>query len=505
MRWLTVLTVLLAASVAEAQTVDGISDRGACSTSGVEGLSRQLAEEQMCLRPGGFVRFAPHPNITLSSGRVHPYAQAAAAMAIQTAASSRPLTINSAFRTLADQYVLFHSGGCGLAARPGRSNHQSGRAIDVQNHSSARSALQSAGCAWFGSSDAVHFDCPGGDMRNDSVQAFQRLWNRNNPSDRIAEDGLYGPQTESRLSRAPAGGFPVSGCTTSCTPRCEGDGFVDASCNHTSCAGGQICDESGAPRCVAPMPTEEATAIGVAYVDQGTEDTSTRIPGATVRVVETGLSATADMSGVWQLAVGPGTYTLEASAPGYGTARRTCTVSAGAEPTWCSIGMTSDTLGSGTLRGVVYDLDRGIQERVVDAVVVLATSGEVVNVNPADGSFTFEVAPGEHVLEAGGDGVAPASATCLVMADDTTWCSIGVRGEDGAPLNTVTVTDPIPDDGSGMPPVGDMPLPDPEDGPRGGPGRSSVSGCSVSEGASGTRGSLALFLLLGALLYRRRR
>lgn len=502
MRCLTVLLVLLSASMANAQTVQGIAGRGACSTSGVEGLSRQLAEEQMCLRPGGFVRFAPHPNITLSSARVHPYAQASAANAIRAAADGQPITINSAFRTLADQYVLYHSGGCGLAARPGRSNHQSGRAIDVQNHSAARSALQGAGCAWFGSSDAVHFDCPGGDMRDDSVLAFQRLWNRNNPSDRIAEDGLYGSQTESRLSRAPAGGFATAGCTSGCTPACEGDGFVDASCEHTSCAGGQICDDSGAPRCVAPMPSEEATAIGVAYVDVGTEDTSMRIPGATVRVVETGLSASADMTGVWRLAVDAGTYTLEASAEGYATATRTCTVSGGAEPTWCSIGLMSGALGSGTLRGVVYDLDRGITERVIDARVVLTATGEVANVSPADGSFTFEVEPGEHVLEAGGEGIALGSASCLVMADDTTWCSIGVRAEDGGALNTVTVTDPIPDDGSGMPPVEDMPPPDP--GLRDGPGRDAVSGCSVHEGTSGSLFPL-LVLALGALMRRRRR
>jgi hypothetical protein len=56
----------------------------------------------------------------------------------------------------------------------------------------------------------VHFDYVGGgtvSLRGLSVQAFQRLWNRNNPSDRIDEDGDYGPATESRLARAPASGF----------------------------------------------------------------------------------------------------------------------------------------------------------------------------------------------------------------------------------------------------------------------------------------------------------
>ena len=131
---------------------------------------------------------------------------------IQTAASSQPLTINSAFRTLADQYVLYHSGGCGLAARPGSSNHQSGRAVDVQNYSAIRSILESEGCSWLGSRDPVHFDCPGGDQRSQAILAFQKLWNLNNPGDRISEDGAYGPQTESRLAATPAGGFANDGC-----------------------------------------------------------------------------------------------------------------------------------------------------------------------------------------------------------------------------------------------------------------------------------------------------
>ena len=57
----------------------------------------------------------------------------------------------------------------------------------------------------------MHFDFAGGgtvDLSTLSVQAFQRLWNRNNPNDRITEDGSYGPATAQRLRNSPAGGFP---------------------------------------------------------------------------------------------------------------------------------------------------------------------------------------------------------------------------------------------------------------------------------------------------------
>jgi len=239
---------------ARAQTVADIAARGACSTAGLEGISRQLADSQTCMRPGQFVRFAPHPGITLSSSRVHPYLQASARDAVHRVVDGgTSLTINSAFRTLADQYVLYHSGGCGLAATPGSSNHQSGRAIDVSRYSSVRAALEGASCAWLGSRDPVHFDCPGSDLRSDAILTFQRLWNANHPDDRIATDGLYGPQTESRLGRSPAAGFANDLCAPMCEPQCEGDVRVDADCGRGDCSafGATCADDALGVRCVS--------------------------------------------------------------------------------------------------------------------------------------------------------------------------------------------------------------------------------------------------------------
>ena len=126
--------------------------------------------------------------------------------------------VNSAFRTVAQQYLLYQwnqLGRCGItaAATPGRSNHESGRAVDLANYSSVISVMSAHGWAHDVAGDPVHFDhLSSPDLRGKDVLAFQRLWNRNNPRDRIAEDGVYGPQTAARIARSPAAGFRVGAC-----------------------------------------------------------------------------------------------------------------------------------------------------------------------------------------------------------------------------------------------------------------------------------------------------
>ncbi len=197
-----------------AQTVAQEAARGMCSTAGVTGLSQQLVETQQCLYPGDLVDVTPHAGVTLTASRLYPYLQSSARDALWSAARTVPLQINSMFRTLADQYVLYHSGACGLAATPGNSNHETGRAVDVANWSAALRTLESAGCTHtYPGTDDVHFDCPGADHRANSVRSFQHLWNTNHPSDLLAEDGAYGPLTGDRLGRSPAAGFATHGCT----------------------------------------------------------------------------------------------------------------------------------------------------------------------------------------------------------------------------------------------------------------------------------------------------
>jgi hypothetical protein len=190
---------------------------GTCSTSVVIGLSKQIADEIGCMNPTALARFTPGGKLQVTSSSVLPYLGKPAKTAIE--GISTTVQINSAFRTVVQQYLLVQwkaQGRCGIAAAaaPGRSNHESGRALDLQNWSSVRTAMSNRGWTWLGSSDPVHFDHYGSaDIRGKDVLAFQRLWNRNKPTDKISEDGVYGPQTQSRIRMSPATGFALgAGC-----------------------------------------------------------------------------------------------------------------------------------------------------------------------------------------------------------------------------------------------------------------------------------------------------
>jgi murein L,D-transpeptidase YcbB/YkuD len=56
---------------------------------------------------------------------------------------------------------------------------------------------------------AVHFDFTGGgeDLGALQVSTFQQLWNAFNPQDKIAVDGIWGPNTAARVEQSPAQGL----------------------------------------------------------------------------------------------------------------------------------------------------------------------------------------------------------------------------------------------------------------------------------------------------------
>jgi len=165
------------APAVHAPSVGSVARPSGCTTSGVRGISAQLVATQIRMRPTLFVCVSGR-GITCSLSPVHPLMTDSARDAIVRAASSWAITVDSMFRTLADQYVLFHSGACGLAARPAQSKYQSGCAVDLANCSSVVGTMGAAGCAHpYPGNDLEHFDCPGGDYRSESVRAFQRLWN----------------------------------------------------------------------------------------------------------------------------------------------------------------------------------------------------------------------------------------------------------------------------------------------------------------------------------------
>lgn len=192
-----------------------------CSTIPVRGLSIQIVEELRCMAPGLLAPFEQTTTIRFASAAVLPYLEADTEAALRRAAPDvGSVTVNSGLRAIAQQFLLYRwkeTGRCGIrsAAPPGRSNHETGRALDLGNSSQASGAMAGAGFTRL-SFDPVHFDhISSPDLRDMGIEAFQRLWNRNHPEDTIEEDGIYGPQTAARLGRSPSGGFSRSGCDAS--------------------------------------------------------------------------------------------------------------------------------------------------------------------------------------------------------------------------------------------------------------------------------------------------
>lgn len=204
-----------------AATVADISNAG-CSTGPAYELSLQVAEEVTCIMPGLFERYE-ESDLIVFDGPVMPFLtpQAKQDMLAAVESQDRVLSINSGYRTVVQQYILYRfwqQGRCGItaAAVPGSSNHESGRALDVDDPSYWATVFPQYGWAqtvlphdpWH----YDHLDSP--DLRGYDVLAFQRLWNRNHPEDPIDEDGVYGPQTAGALSRSPGEGFAVGACPT---------------------------------------------------------------------------------------------------------------------------------------------------------------------------------------------------------------------------------------------------------------------------------------------------
>jgi GH24 family phage-related lysozyme (muramidase) len=207
---------LVSFTIVHGKTVEQAAIEGGCTTSVVNPLSEQLITEMLCLNDGSMKSIKGKSYISLGSAAFG-WLQAKAADQLLKVVNEKKstLTINSGLRTLPQQYLLYrwkNLGLCGItaAAAPGRSNHNGGLAIDVNNYSAWTSVMGKYGWSWFGDGDKPHYDYEGSgavDQRSNSVLAFQKLWNINNPNDKISEDGSYGPATEKRLQKSPIEGF----------------------------------------------------------------------------------------------------------------------------------------------------------------------------------------------------------------------------------------------------------------------------------------------------------
>lgn len=209
-------SLLITALVLPAALCCTLGSENGCSTGAANGLTAQLVAELNSMGVS-FATLSDTDRFRCTSP-CQPYLQTSArdALAAATLSKNDHITLNSAYRSSAQQYLLYRwyvSGLCGigLAAKPGTSNHEGGLAIDTSFYDYWRTALAAKSWVWFGSGDPVHFTYTGAGavagVSKQSLLAFQRLWNRNNPSDPIADDGIYGTETATRLYRSPCSGW----------------------------------------------------------------------------------------------------------------------------------------------------------------------------------------------------------------------------------------------------------------------------------------------------------
>lgn len=195
-----------------------------CPSTGIlKGLNDQLLAELQVIAPDKLVDITGL-DVSLGSGAIPFVGGSTAKAKLEAAITARGVTlrINSAYRTFAQQFLLFReknfgTAGCGITAvaRPGVSNHESGLALDIKDPLTWKPFLQAQGWRHFGPRDLPHYDFIGGgtDLSSLGIRAFQSLWNKNNPSDQIAVDGaLVLPdwgrsETIKRLLKTPIDGF----------------------------------------------------------------------------------------------------------------------------------------------------------------------------------------------------------------------------------------------------------------------------------------------------------
>ncbi len=180
------------------------------NTSVVNGLSQQLIYQINLIVPDALVSF---DDLKVELGdAAYPFVPLAAKQALQKAIERRgkTLVVNSAYRTLAQQMLLFNwLNGKSPVAEPGKSNHQSGLALDIEDREGWLPFLKGSGWQPL-AGDPPHIDYQGAgakDLREATIKAFQQLWNKNHPEEQIKDDGRWGPKTESCLNRSPAMGF----------------------------------------------------------------------------------------------------------------------------------------------------------------------------------------------------------------------------------------------------------------------------------------------------------
>lgn len=187
-----------------------------CNTGLAYGLSTQLIAKLNRMTKVPLLVKIDDPSVDASSKSVNAYLQPEAAARLITAAQYKGqiIKLNSCFRTTVQQHIIrrqFEAGLCGItaAALPGRSNHERGAAIDIQDPEDWRLTLENQNWLKLGSWDNMHYDYWDSrkDIANLQISAFQMLWNQYNPNNLIAVDGVYGATTASKIDLSPVDGW----------------------------------------------------------------------------------------------------------------------------------------------------------------------------------------------------------------------------------------------------------------------------------------------------------
>eukprot|EP00808_Paulinella_micropora_P002434 g29822.t1 len=266
-----------------------------CSTNIAKGLSLQLVQEMSCMleerRMCPLVDMSGCPRwIALDKDTTEvPYAQVVVMEGLLTTAKylGDPIEIMSALRTLVQQYMLSEWSYvkdrrgkhrlCGIAVTgpPGGSHHNSGYAVDVVDPDRWARHLRKNDLIWLGGHDPWHFDYNEAkqmDVRRLSVEAFQRLWNRNQPHDTIPVDGQFTPEVEARLLKYPAKGFDIgrNPCRRKviARPTCNSDGSVSGmpSCRYQLRTASLLSTPASLSRVLSHGPAFFCVALAVAVV-----------------------------------------------------------------------------------------------------------------------------------------------------------------------------------------------------------------------------------------------
>ena len=206
------------------EAIDKMIQANVVDTGCVSNLSRQIINQMNTLQTSILVNFESLPGLNITPAPyLNFYLQAGAKETLRAALrqgmTQQPnlkMTVNSAYRTVAQQHILYRVFQQAprlipLAAKPGNSNHENGLAIDVANYNVWKPYLLANGWKWLGGNDPVHFFEDNGrtDVDDLGVKAFQTLWNRFNPNELMTVDGKFGAQTAAKMDRCLITGFAI--------------------------------------------------------------------------------------------------------------------------------------------------------------------------------------------------------------------------------------------------------------------------------------------------------